>query len=155
MKDLENLIKIVETLLIKTMENETTNATISAKKTQYVSQGWKTKRCGHAVVAMITNESIEDLCKEFKKDLSLSLINDIQPYLENRGYDTKYIKVRSFAEIPNDAIVFIEYPDVRNGHFSLKKDDIYYDPHHGKMLEYNAELNLPHSYLQFTKRNNL
>ncbi|MGG8495949.1 hypothetical protein ACQY1Q_06010 [Tenacibaculum sp. TC6] len=126
--------------------------TKSAINTQYVSQGYNTKLCGQTVLSMIIGKPTEQICKELQKDGTTNIIKDLKPYLEKNGFDTEYKKVRTFKDIPNNSIVLLEFPDEsQSGHYTLKINNVYYDPAVGILKNYNEETRLPHSFLKFKK----
>ena len=121
---------------------------------EYKSQKYGSKQCGQACLAMITGMSINEVCNLLGKSETTNFLTDLKPFLQEQGYETHYLKVRTFDQIPNNSIVLLEFPnekDAEKGHFCIKFRNQYYDPAVGIIKKYEPSNRLPHSYLKFTK----
>ncbi|CAL2091951.1 conserved hypothetical protein [Tenacibaculum sp. 190524A05c] len=117
-----------------------------------VSQPFHSKQCGHACIAMVTGETIQQVCEALQNPWSLKLDGDIMFYLNSKGYRTRIIYGNDLTidEVPNDAIVMFRYIN-EAGHFALKKNDLFYDPSVGIVKEYKEDVKVTH-WLQFQKK---
>lgn len=117
---------------------------------RFVSQGKNTKKCGQAVLSMITGLPLEEVCETLGEE-STYLTKDLKPYLESLGYVCKTYSTTKYEEIPPNSIVFSMNPmKDRYGHYSLKVDyNTYFDPTIGIIKDYNTDVKVPTHYLHF------
>ncbi|CAL2108639.1 hypothetical protein T190115A13A_80214 [Tenacibaculum sp. 190524A02b] len=139
---------------VKTENN--TNQLIIKMDKKYKSQGAGTQKCGQTVLSMILNKTVEEVIDDLGKDKTTCLIKDLKPYLQRNGYEVEFKKIRYFEEVPDSSIIRIEFQgESTNGHFLLKTNGKFYDPHVG-VIEYNNEdTRFARAYLRFYPKQQL
>lgn len=138
---------LIELLLLKDFSRR------NMKKTQFKAQPYLSKKCGQTVLAMITGNSIEEVCKEIDKKYTTGIYTDLKPYLDNKGYKTTitYGEEVNINEVPNNSIIRFKKPD-ESGHFVLKNEiGEIYDPAVGVVKAYLNHYTISH-HLRFEKK---
>lgn len=123
------------------------------KKTKFKAQPYLSKQCGQTVLAMITGNTIEEVCKEIDKEYTTGIYTDLKPYLDNKGYKTTITYGEGFNinKVPNNSIIRFKKPD-ESGHFVLKNENgEIYDPAVGIVKAYLNHYTISH-YLRFEKK---
>jgi hypothetical protein len=126
---------------------------------KFVSQGYDTKLCGQACLAMITGKSLGAICDELNNFSGTSLENDLMPYLEPTMKNVELSRVTRYGlkitleHIPNNSIILLSSPNWngKNGHFIIKQNDLYYNPEVGILTEIDMSYRKVESYLTFMK----
>lgn len=114
---------------------------------EYRNQPPCSNQCGQAVVAMILNKSVEEVCKEMNKkgrtnNKSLKLL------LKKYGIELGWSRCKKFEDIPEFSIVKMNLIPYDQRHYTLKLVDSYYDPDLGEIKNYNIKLFRPVSYMK-------
>lgn len=124
-------------------------------KINFVSQGYDTKLCGQACLAMITGKTLGQVCDELGKFSRTSLLEDLRPYLNDNIDDLSsyHIYEDDINSIVDDSIILLSYPNYNgnNGHFIIKHNDLYYDPAVGIIKELDMSYRKIESVLYFNK----
>ncbi|CAL2104612.1 hypothetical protein [Tenacibaculum sp. 190130A14a] len=120
-------------------------------KLAFIAQPYHSMQCGQACLAMITQSSLLEVIQETGKHWSTHIKNDLQKFLDKRGYTTALVEKMDvdFQEIPNNSIVRICYPN-ETGHFVVKADNVFYDPSVGIVQTYQCYVKITH-YLTYAK----
>ncbi len=92
-------------------------------------------QCGQAVLAMLTDETVEDIVNLLQNEKETTL-KEMFYALDFYGiyYDKKRKEVLKKEQLPKVAILSLETP--RCWHWSLYFDGVFYDPEHGVMEDF-------------------
>ena len=122
------------------------------QQTKFQAQPFRSTQCGQTCVAMITGNSIEEVCKKMEKQYYTNLQTDLKKYLDSNGYKTLLcVGEVKINEVPNNSIIRFNKPD-ETGHFALKNEiGEIYDPAVGIVKAYLNHYTISH-YLQFEKK---
>lgn len=118
----------------------------------FQAQPFRSAQCGQTCVAMITGNSIEEVCNKMKKQYYTNLQSDIKKYLDDSGYKTLLcVGEVELNEVPNNSIIRFNKPD-DSGHFVLKNETgEIYDPAVGVVKAYLNHYTISH-HLRFEKK---
>ena len=92
-------------------------------------------QCGQAVLAMITERTVDEIVKITGNPRELTL-SEMKNTLRKYGFTVSDEKVQVFSkeELPDLCFLSLETP--RCWHWSLYADKVFYDPEHGVMDDF-------------------
>lgn len=92
-------------------------------------------QCGQAVLAMLTDKTVEEIIKECKTDRETTL-KQMFEFLCKNGISFDKTRKQAFSkeDLPEIAILSLETP--RCWHWSLYFKGTFYDPEHGVMTDF-------------------
>lgn len=92
-------------------------------------------QCGQAVLAMLSNSTVEDIILLTKTDRETNLKQMFSALDSlNIKYNAQRITVERKCELPKVCILSLETP--RCWHWSLYFDGVFYDPEHGILHDF-------------------
>ena len=92
-------------------------------------------QCGQAVLAMVTGQTAEQVCRELGNDRETNL-REMKCFLGRHGIRVaeERVQVTRREELPALCILSLETP--RCWHWSLYSEGVFYDPEHGVMDDF-------------------
>ena len=117
---------------------------------KYKQQPIKSKQCGQAVMAMVLNKSVLDICNLINNHSS-TWQKEIIKLLKDNNINCKYKRCNDFLKIPNDSIIKIEFKGYDVTHWIFKHKGYFYDPDYGIVKKYKSDI-LPISYMNLTNK---
>lgn len=115
-----------------------------------IIQPYGSMRCGQTCLAMVTDSTVDEVCKEMDKYEETLVLTDISHHLHKKGYFTRHIYNNSeltFDDIPDNSIIRGVNRNGR-GHYVVKHKGKYYDPAIGIVEEYLNEFR-PTNYIEY------
>lgn len=87
-------------------------------------------QCGQAVLAMLTGQTPEDVCRYLKNERETTL-SEMKRFLSEHGVTMLPERKQAFCrdDLPKCALLSLETP--RCWHWSLYAEGVFYDPEHG------------------------
>lgn len=92
-------------------------------------------QCGQAVLAMLLDVSVENVCKELKNERETTLA-EMRHMLEKHGYVLSRERRQAAAKGDLSPVALLSLETPRCWHWSLYADGIFYDPEHGVMNDF-------------------
>ena len=116
-----------------------------------VSQPYHSKQCGQACLAMITEKSLEEVCKDLNNYMDTSIYSEIINYLNKSGFSTQLVEClgEDFNKIPNESMVHFMFQNAAT-HVAVKFDDLFFDPDVGIVKEYDNKVKVLR-YIKYKK----
>ena len=92
-------------------------------------------QCGQAVLAMLLDVSVENVCKELKNERETTLA-EMRHMFEKHGYVLSRERRQAAAKGDLSPVALLSLETPRCWHWSLYADGIFYDPEHGVMNDF-------------------